>query len=166
MNERRSCCDSYETDDVSREDVRNFYSKAAVSAQESLCCPTQYDAADLSHIPEEVRAISYGCGSQVNRASIRPGETVVDLGSGGGIDCFIAAKLVGESGKVFGIDMTDEMLKVAQTNAIPVAENLGYNNVEFKKGFLEAIPLQDQSVDLVTSNCVINLSTNKKAVFE
>jgi len=166
MNERKSCCDSDETDDVSREDVQNFYSKAAVTAQESLCCPTQYDAGDLSHIPEEVRAISYGCGSPVNRASIRPGETVVDLGSGGGIDCFIAAKLVGESGKVFGIDMTDEMLKVAQTNAIPVAENLGYNNVEFKKGFLEAIPLQDQSVDLVTSNCVINLSTNKKAVFE
>jgi arsenite methyltransferase len=166
MNDRRSCCDTEATDDVSREDVRNYYSKAAVSAQESLCCPTQYDANDLSHIPEEVRAISYGCGSPVNRASIRPGETVVDLGSGGGIDCFIAAKLVGETGNVFGIDMTDEMLKVAQANAIPVAENLGYNNVEFKKGFLEAIPLKDQSVDLVTSNCVINLSTNKKEVFE
>jgi len=166
MNERRSCCGAEETQDVSREDVRNFYSKAAVTSQESLCCPTQYDDGDLSHIPEEVRSISYGCGSPVGRANIRPGETVVDLGSGGGIDCFIAAKYVGESGRVFGIDMTDEMLEVAQKNAIPVAKNLGYNNVEFKKGFLEAIPLKDQSVDLVTSNCVINLSTNKKEVFE
>ncbi|GJL77245.1 MAG: hypothetical protein NPINA01_02340 [Nitrospinaceae bacterium] len=166
MNERRSSCETDETPDVSREDVRNFYSKAAVTAQESLCCPTQYDDGDLSHIPEEVRSISYGCGSPVNRANIRPGETVVDLGSGGGIDCFIAAKHVGQSGKVIGIDMTDEMLKVAKTNALRVAENLGYNNVEFKKGFLEAIPIEDQCVDLVTSNCVINLSTNKSGVFE
>ncbi len=166
MNESRSCCDAEDKKDVSREDVRSFYSNAALASQESLCCPTQYDPQDLSHIPEEVREISYGCGSPVNRANIRQGETVVDLGSGGGIDCFIAAKLVGPSGNVFGIDMTDEMLKVAQKNALRVAENLGYNNVEFKKGFLEAIPLQDQSVDLVTSNCVINLSTNKKEVFE
>jgi len=164
MNERRSCCETDEKE-VSRDNVREFYSKAAVSAQESLCCPTQYDAADLSHIPEEVRGISYGCGSPVNRASIREGETVVDLGSGGGIDCFIAAKYVGPSGKVFGIDMTDAMLGVAQKNALLVAENLGYSNVEFKKGFLEAIPLEDNSVDLVTSNCVVNLSVNKKEVF-
>lgn len=166
MNEKQSYCETDETKDVSREGVRSFYSKAAVSAQASLCCPTQYDSGDLSHIPEEVRSISYGCGSPVNRANIRLGETVVDLGSGGGIDCFIASKLAGESGKVIGIDMTDEMLQVAQKNALRVAENLGYSNVEFKQGFLEAIPLKDQSVDLVTSNCVINLSTNKKEVFE
>jgi len=166
MNESRSCCDAKVNGDVSREDVRSFYSRAALASQESLCCPTQYDSDDLSHIPQEVREISYGCGSPVNRANIRQGETVVDLGSGGGIDCFIIAKLVGQSGRVIGIDMTDEMLQVAQKNALAVTENLGYNNVEFKKGYLEAIPLKDQSVDLVTSNCVINLSTNKKEVFE
>ena len=166
MNERRSGCETEDDGKVSREEVRDFYSKAAVSAQESLCCPTQYDDGDLSHIPEEVREISSRRSSPVNRANIRSGETVVDLGSGGGIDCFIAAKHVGKSGKVFGIDMTDEMLQIAKKNAVPVAKNLGYDNVEFKKGFLEAIPLKDQSVDLVTSNCVINLSTNKKGVFE
>ncbi len=166
MNESRSCCDAEDKKDVSREDVRSFYSNAALASQESLCCPTQYDADDLSHIPEAVREISYGCGSPVSRANISQGDTVVDLGSGGGIDCFIAAKIVGASGRVVGIDMTDEMLKVAQKNAVSVAENLGYSNVEFKKGYLEAIPLEDQTVDLVTSNCVINLSTNKKEVFE
>ena len=165
MNESRLSCDADGNEDVSREDVRSYYSKAALASQENLCCPMEYDPGDLSHIPPEVREISYGCGSPVNRSNIREGETVVDLGSGGGIDCFIAAKLVGQSGKVFGIDMTDEMLQVAQKSALQVAENLGYSNVAFKKGFLEAIPLKDQSVDLVTSNCVINLSTNKKAVF-
>ena len=166
MSESRSCCDAEVNKDVSRKDVREFYSRAALASQESLCCPTQYDAEDLSHIPEEVREISYGCGSPVNRADIRQGDTMVDLGSGGGIDCFIAAKLVGPSGKAIGIDMTDEMLQVARKSALSVAENLGYSNVEFKKGYLEAIPLKDQTVDLVTSNCVINLSTNKKEVFE
>ncbi len=166
MNERRSCCDTDETKEVSREDVREFYSKAAISTQESLCCPTQYNDQDLSHIPEEVRSISYGCGSPVNRAGIRTGETMVDLGSGGGIDCFIAAKFVGETGRVVGIDMTDEMLGVATKNAVRVGENLGYKNVEFKKGFLEAIPMEDASADLVTSNCVINLSVNKNEVFK
>ena len=166
MNESRSCCDAEDKKDVSREDVRSFYSNAALASQESLCCPTQYDPEDLSHIPEAVREISYGCGSPVSRANIQEGDTVVDLGSGGGIDCFIAAKIVGATGQVVGIDMTDEMLKVAQKNAVSVAENLGYSNVEFKKGYLEAIPLKDQTVDLVTSNCVINLSTNKKEVFE
>jgi arsenite methyltransferase len=166
MNESRSCCDAEDKKDVSREDVRDFYSNAALASQESLCCPTEYDPQDLSHIPEAVREISYGCGSPVSRADIKQGDTVVDLGSGGGIDCFIAAKLVGAQGHVIGIDMTDEMLNVAQKNAVSVAENLGYNNVEFKKGFLEAIPLKDQTVDIVTSNCVINLSTNKEGVFE
>jgi len=163
MNEKQSCCDAEDT--VSRDDVREFYSKAAVIAQESLCCPTSYKDRDLSHIPQEVLAISYGCGSPVDRAGIRPAEVVVDLGSGGGIDCFIAAKYVGSSGKVYGIDMTEAMLENARNNAGRVAENLGYANVEFKHGFLENIPLEDESVDLVTSNCVVNLSTSKDAVF-
>ena len=80
MNESRSCCDAEVNKDVSREDVRSYYSRAALASQESLCCPTQYNAEDLSHIPEEVREISYGCGSPVNRSNIRQGETVVDLG--------------------------------------------------------------------------------------
>ena len=165
MNEPRSCCGSEENEDVSRSDVRNFYSKAAVSVQESLCCPTQYDSKDLSHIPKEVLEISYGCGSPVGRANLREGEVMLDLGSGGGIDCFIAARHVGKTGRVYGIDMTEEMLGVARKNATLVAENLGYNNIEFRQGYLESIPIDDSSVDLVTSNCVINLSTDKDEVF-
>ncbi len=165
MNEPRSCCGGEENEDVSRSDVRNFYSKAAVSAQESLCCPTQYDSKDLSHIPKEVLEISYGCGSPVGRANLREGEVMVDLGSGGGIDCFIAARHVGKTGRIYGIDMTEEMLGVARKNATLVAKNLGYNNIEFRQGYLESIPVDDSSVDLVTSNCVINLSTDKDEVF-
>jgi len=165
MNEPRSCCGNEEDEDVSRSDVRNFYSKAAVSAQESLCCPTQYDSKDLSHIPKEVLEISYGCGSPVDRANLREGEVMVDLGSGGGIDCFIAARHVGKTGRVYGIDMTEEMLGVARKNATLVAENLGYNNIEFRQGYLESIPVDNSSVDLVTSNCVINLSMDKDEVF-
>jgi len=165
MNEPRSCCGSEENEDVSRSDVRNFYSKAAVSVQESLCCPTQYDSKDLSHIPKEVLEISYGCGSPVGRANLREGEVMLDLGSGGGIDCFIAARHVGKTGRVYGIDMTEEMLGIARKNATLVAENLGYSNIEFRQGYLESIPIDDSSVDLVTSNCVINLSTDKDEVF-
>ena len=165
MNEPRSCCGTEENEDVSRNDVRNFYSKAAVSAQESLCCPTQYDSKELSHIPKEVLEISYGCGSPVGRANLREGEVMVDLGSGGGIDCFIAARHVGKAGRVYGIDMTEEMLGVARKNAALVAKNLGYNNIEFRQGYLESIPIDNSSVDLVTSNCVINLSTDKDEVF-
>ena len=165
MNDRR---DGTETDsccEVTRDDVRDYYSKAAVATQESLCCPVNYDPGDLSHIPSEVMDISYGCGSPVNRANIAPGESMVDLGSGGGIDCFIAAKIVGPEGKVTGVDMTENMLANARKNAEQVSKNLGYNNTEFKHGFLEAIPVDDESVDVVTSNCVINLSTNKEEVF-
>ncbi|MFQ5443693.1 MAG: methyltransferase domain-containing protein, partial [Nitrospinales bacterium] len=137
-----------------------------VTVQESLCCPAKYNCDDLSHIPKKVLEISYGCGSPIDRVHIREGDVVVDLGSGGGIDCFIAAKYVGKTGRVIGIDMTEEMLEVARTNSIPVAENLGYKNVEFKHGYLEAIPVEGQSADLVTSNCVINLSTEKNEVFK
>lgn len=163
MNKKKSCC---ETDhEVTREDVRSYYSNAAVSVQESLCCPTKYEEGELAHIPKEALAISYGCGSPMNRAHIQKGEVVVDLGSGGGIDCFIASKSVGETGRVIGIDMTEEMLDIASKNADKVAQNLGYHNIEFKQGFLEDIPLADESVHLVTSNCVINLSTEKNGVF-
>jgi ubiquinone/menaquinone biosynthesis C-methylase UbiE len=90
---------------------------------------------------------------------------MVDLGCGGGIDCFIAAKKVGSQGRVIGIDMTEPMLEVANRNKLRVAENLGYDVVEFRRGYLERVPVEDASVDLVTSNCVINLSLDKRAVF-
>ena len=165
MNDRRAGTETELNSEVSRDDVREYYSKAAVATQESLCCPVNYDPGDLSHIPSEVMDISYGCGSPVNRANIAPGESMVDLGSGGGIDCFIAAKIVGAQGKVIGVDMTENMLANARKNAEEVSKNLGYSNVEFKHGFLESIPVDDQSADVVTSNCVINLSTDKEEVF-
>ncbi len=165
MNDVPSCSDE-DANQVSREDVRDYYAKAAVTAQESLCCPTKYQPDDLSHIPQEVLEISYGCGSPVDRTAIRPGEVMIDLGSGGGIDCFIAAKRVGPEGRVIGIDMTADMLAKARKNAVAVSKNLGYDNLEFKQGFLEAIPMEDGSADLVTSNCVINLSPQKSEVFK
>ncbi|MCH7927010.1 MAG: methyltransferase domain-containing protein [Candidatus Dadabacteria bacterium] len=159
-----NCVLTYDLD-KSRESVRNFYSKAADQPQKDLCCPTSYPLDDTSHIPQEVIDRFYGCGSPMNIADIKDGEVVTDLGSGAGIDCFIASKKVGPEGKVFGIDMTDNMLKIANKCKQTVSENLGYSNVEFKKGFLEQIPLDDDTVDLITSNCVINLSPNKKSVF-
>lgn len=107
----------------------------------------------------------YGCGSPVGIAGIREGETTLDLGCGAGIDVFIAAKKVGPGGKAIGIDMTEGMLKVAAEARPEVARNLGFDVVEFRKGYLESIPAEDHSMDLVTSNCVINLSPDKKRVF-
>ena len=149
----------------SRKVVREFYAKAAEEPQAELCCPTSYEPADLSHIPEEVIDRFYGCGSPVALAVPAPGEVVVDLGSGGGIDCFIAAKKVGAAGKIIGVDMTDEMLEVACRNKQSVAESLGYDVVEFRRGYLERIPVESKTVDLVTSNCVVNLSPDKQKVF-
>lgn len=151
---------------VSREDVKEFYSQAAVTVQPSLCCPTNYKPDDVSHIPEDVLKISYGCGSPVSKAFLKEGETVLDLGSGGGIDCFIAAKSVGKGGKVIGVDMTDEMLSRSNESKKQVENNLGYTNIEFRKGVLEDIPADSGSVDVIISNCVINLSTLKQKVFE
>ncbi len=161
----RSACVLSVDLDAAREPVRRFYSEAAQKPQKELCCPTAYPREDTSHIPQEVLDIFYGCGSPVAIAGVREGETVADLGSGGGIDCFIAARKVGAHGRVFGIDMTDAMLGKARANAVRVAENLGYANVEFRKGFLEEIPLPDATADLILSNCVINLSPDKPRVF-
>ncbi len=145
--------------------VRGFYTKAAEQPQAELCCPVKYDDADVGHIPQDVLDRFYGCGSPIAMAQAQPGEVVVDLGCGAGIDCFIAAKHVGPTGKVYGIDMTDAMLEVAGRCKIQVAERLGYDVVEFRKGFLERLPLEDHSADVVISNCVINLSPDKRAVF-
>jgi len=147
--------------------VSDRYARAA-STGEQMCCPTSYDFAELqSFIPEEVLKISYGCGTPAGLKTVSPGETVLDIGSGGGIDCFEASRLVGETGHIIGIDMTDTMLAIAKKNAPIVAANLGYqtSNVEFRKGTADAIPVKDGSVDLVISNCVINLAPDKRKVF-
>ncbi len=160
-----NCVLSFDVDKP-RAKVREFYGAAADEPQAELCCPTKYDQSATDHIPKDVLDRFYGCGSPMASAGIRSGETVVDLGSGAGIDVFIAARLVGPTGKAIGIDMTDEMLAVARENQPPVAAALGYDVVEFRKGFLEAIPVESKTIDLVTSNCVVNLSPDKPRVFE
>ena len=160
-----ACVLSEEVLDKSRHTVREFYGNAAEKPQEELCCPVQPSPEDLAHIPKEVVERFYGCGSPVTAASLVAGESMVDLGSGAGIDCFIAAKKVGPAGHIFGVDMTDQMLSVARECQPKVAEALGYDAVEFRQGFLEEIPVPNAAVDVVTSNCVINLSPDKPRVF-
>lgn len=145
--------------------VSELYSEAALEAQPALCCPTGYTGDETSHIPKEVLDVSYGCGNPTGFKVLKGGETVVDLGSGAGIDCFIAAKKVGPSGRVIGIDMTDNMLAKANKNKLLVAKELGYDNVEFRRGHIEALPIDSNTVDLIISNCVINLSFDKQKVF-
>lgn len=149
----------------SRALVQDFYGKAADKPQAELCCPVSYDAADTAHIPKEVLERFYGCGGPMSLAGVQRGETVVDLGSGAGIDVFIAAKKVGPRGRAIGVDMTDPMLGVAGESRPLVAKNLGYDAVEFRRGYLEEVPVEDGAADLVTSNCVINLSPDKRRVF-
>ena len=160
-----TCVLSGELVDKSHLAVREFYGSAAEQPQEALCCPVQPDKEDLKHIPAEVVERFYGCGSPVTAASLQPGESMVDLGSGAGIDCFIAAKRVGSGGHVYGIDMTEQMLSVARECQPKVAASLGYDAVEFRHGYLEEIPLGEATVDVVTSNCVINLAPDKSRVF-
>lgn len=148
--------------------VSERYARAAATG-EQMCCPTSYDVTQLlSFIPEEVIKISYGCGTPAGLNTVNSGETVLDIGSGGGIDCFEASRLVGPSGHVIGIDMTDQMLEIARKNTPIVAANLGYttSNVEFRKGMAEAMPLSDGIIDLIISNCVINLAADKRRVFQ
>ena len=148
-----------------RHAVREFYAHAASEPQEELCCAGSLSADDVTHIPNGVIGRAYGCGSPVAAAGISRGEKVLDLGSGAGIDCFIAAKKVGPDGIVIGVDMTDEMLDTARNFKAEVAKNLGYDVVDFRKGFLEEIPVESGHVDVILSNCVINLSPDKKQVF-
>jgi arsenite methyltransferase len=147
--------------------VSDRYAKAA-STGEQMCCPTSYDMAHLkSFIPDEVLKVSYGCGTPAGLETVKQGETVLDIGSGGGIDCFEASRLVGSSGRVIGIDMTDTMLEIARKHAAVVASNLGYaaSNVDFRKGLADAMPVEDETADLIISNCVINLAPDKRKVF-
>lgn len=154
------------TDEL-RSSVEDFYRNAAGDPREDLCCPvkTPEEREMVSHIPEEVLLISYGCGSPVLDANITAGKTVVDLGSGGGIDCFIAARLVGSSGSVVGVDMTEEMIEKARGAKEEVSIALGFDVVDFRVGYLESLPLDDSSADVIISNCVINLSPDKALVF-
>jgi SAM-dependent methyltransferase len=120
-----------------------------------------YAAEETAKLPAEAVQASLGCGNPVALAELKPGETVLDLGSGGGIDVILSAKRVGPTGKAYGLDMTDEMLALARENQ----KDAGVENAEFLKGAIEAIPLPDASVDVVISNCVINLSADKRRVF-
>jgi arsenite methyltransferase len=154
-------------DDITQK-VSERYAKAA-STGEEMCCPTSYDMGHLkTFIPVEVLTISYGCGTPAGLKTVQAGETVLDIGSGGGIDCFEASRLVGPTGRVIGIDMTDTMLEISRKNAAIVATNLGYptSNVEFRKGLADAMPVEDGTIDLIISNCVINLAPDKRKVFQ
>ena len=157
--------------------VRRHYGKIALSNQTgcgcssaSCCGPSQnlneisldlgYSGGDLNAIPEGAN-LGLGCGNPQAIAALQPGEIVLDLGSGGGFDCFLAASAVGSTGQVIGVDMTPEMITRARKNA----ENGGYTNVEFRQGTLEKLPVADGVVDVIISNCVINLSPEKEKVF-
>ena len=142
--------------------VRGETSCCGESAQNS-CDPVTsnlYGAAETAELPREAVAASLGCGNPTALAELKPGETVLDLGSGGGIDVLLSARRVGPMGKAYGLDMTDEMLALARENQ----QKAGVTNVEFLKGEIEHIPLPDESVDVIISNCVINLSGDKAAV--
>ncbi len=168
-------------DDI-RTAVRQHYGEAAASfqpkaassccgpAQSSCSCSTDavdltasklYPLSELSELPEDVTGLSMGCGDPITLASLKPGQTVLDLGSGGGIDCFMAAKKVGETGHVIGVDMTPQMLEKARSNLV----KMGFKNVEFRLGEIEHLPVADNTVDVIISNCVVNLSPDKPQVF-
>ena len=151
------------------EEVRARYAHAALQAQAGGCCSGEpesigaglYSALEQAELPEAAVLASLGCGNPIAVAELHEGERVLDLGSGGGIDVLLSAKRVGPTGRAIGLDMTDEMLALAQRNAAEA----GATNVEFLKGTIEAIPLPADSVDVVISNCVVNLAADKPAVF-
>jgi MoaA/NifB/PqqE/SkfB family radical SAM enzyme/SAM-dependent methyltransferase len=149
----------------SRAEIRDYYGEAAREPKTEICQPIAIDQRHLAHIPDEVIARSYGCGSPVFAAAPKPGERVLDLGSGAGMEAFIASRLVGSGGAVLGVDMTPDMLRFATDARRSVAARLGYDNVFFMRGLLEHLPVASDSVDAVISNCVINLSPEKLKVF-
>lgn len=160
--------------DSLKERIRTRYGERALSVVENSsgsCCSgatcdpitsNLYETSERGIAPEEAFLASLGCGNPVALAELQPGEVVLDLGSGGGIDVFLAARRVGPTGRVYGVDMTGEMLELARRNQA----RAGVENVEFREGEIEEIPLADGSVDVIISNCVINLSADKDRVFQ
>ena len=154
--------------DAIREEVRQRYGASArgeSSCADDCCISTSsdalgYSAEDAAFAPEAAN-LGLGCGNPLAIASLERGQTVLDLGSGAGFDCFLAARAVGPTGKVIGVDMTPEMLTKARENA----KRNGFDNVEFRQGEIETLPVADESVDVIISNCVINLSPQKERVF-
>ncbi len=153
------------TNDDSRSVVKEFYAAAVGDTKEDILNPVCYEAAVINHIPPQFRLRGYGCGSPVLDAEIVAGETILDLGCGSGVECFIAARLTGRTGSVIGVDMLEPMLALARRGGAAVAQNLGYDNLDFRQGFLEQLPVADNSVDLILSNCVLNLSADKRQLF-
>lgn len=149
----------------SRGQVGSYYSTAAGDKRLEILNPVSYDQQMLAHIPPAYRFRGYGCGSPVLDAGLQPGERMVDLGCGSGVECFIAARLVGKNGLVTGVDMLEPMLAVANQGAAEVRQSLGYDNLRFVQGYLEQLPLEDGQQDLVVSNCVLNLSADKRLIF-
>jgi SAM-dependent methyltransferase len=157
------------TTETIHDEVRAHYAAAALGAGSGSCCSGEpesigaglYSALERAELPDAAVLASLGCGNPIAVAELHEGERVLDLGSGGGIDVLLSAKRVGPTGRAFGLDMTDEMLALAQRNAAEA----GATNVEFLRGHIEAIPLPAASVDVVISNCVINLAADKPAVF-
>jgi MoaA/NifB/PqqE/SkfB family radical SAM enzyme/ubiquinone/menaquinone biosynthesis C-methylase UbiE len=145
--------------------VQEFYGQAARQTNNEIVNPFGPSGAGLTFIPLDSRKRSYGCGSPVQDAHPLPGEVLVDLGSGSGVECFLAAAQVGPTGRVFGIDMTREMLELARKSQADVVAELGFDNVEFRQGYLEDLPLPEATADVVISNCVINLSPDKRTTF-
>ena len=153
-----------------RESVKQAYSSLAQSSDLSCCDSSKsdkllkygYSSAELQSLPESVIVMADGCGNPTGLSRIKEGDVVLDLGSGGGIDVFLASKKVGPAGRVIGLDMTADMVNRAKSNAV----KLGVSNVEFKLGEIENIPLGEDSADVIMSNCVICLSTDKERVFK
>ena len=158
-----------QTPDPIHEIVREHYAERiknndSCCGGSSDCCSTEtslYPQELLATLPEGESPVSYGCGDPITLASLQPGQTVLDLGSGAGLDCFFAAKKVGETGHVIGVDMTPEMIERATSSA----QRMNLKNVEFRQGYLEDLPVEANTVDVIISNCVINLSPDKTKVF-
>ena len=150
--------------EVVREHYAERIKNSASCCGPSDCCSTDsnlYPTDLLTILPQGEFAVSYGCGDPITLASLQPGQTVLDLGSGAGLDCFFAAKKVGETGHVIGVDMTPEMLERARGSA----KRMNITNVEFRQGYIEELPVESNTVDVIISNCVINLSPFKEKVF-
>ena len=151
------------------ETVREHYaerikSSASCCGPSDCCSPNNilYPEQLLTTVPSDIANTSYGCGDPITLASLKPGQTVLDLGSGAGLDCILAAQKVGETGRIIGVDMTPEMIERAQANV----KKVNLNNVEFRHGYLESLPVDSNTVDVIISNCVINLSPDKEKVFK